>query len=64
MKRSSFPASLLVFIAACAVYAQTVRYGFAGDDIGIIRDRPLFHDLHNWRAILASPWWPNALYGR
>jgi protein O-mannosyl-transferase len=62
VKRSSFPASLLVFIAACAVFAQTVGYGFAGDDIGIIRDRPLFHDLHNWRAILASPWWPNALY--
>jgi Tfp pilus assembly protein PilF len=62
VKRSSFPASLLVFLVACAVYAQTVGYGFAGDDIGIIRDRPLFHDLHNWRAILASPWWPNALY--
>ncbi|HZE74187.1 MAG TPA: hypothetical protein VE091_02690, partial [Gemmatimonadales bacterium] len=62
MKRFSSFAPLIVFLVASAVYAQTVRYGFAGDDIGIIRDRPLFHDLHNWRAILAAPWWPNALY--
>ena len=62
MKRFSSFAPLIVFLVSSAVYAQTVRYGFAGDDIGIIRDRPLFHDLHNWRAILAAPWWPNALY--
>jgi protein O-mannosyl-transferase len=62
VKRSSPLAALLVFVVAGAVYAQTVGYGFAGDDIGIIRDRPLFHDLHNWREILAAPWWPNALY--
>jgi len=62
VKRFSSFAPLIVFLVASAVYAQTVRYGFAGDDIGIIRDRPLFHDLHNWRAILAAPWWPNALY--
>jgi tetratricopeptide (TPR) repeat protein len=62
VKRFSSFAPLIVFLVSSAVYAQTVRYGFAGDDIGIIRDRPLFHDLHNWRAILAAPWWPNALY--
>jgi tetratricopeptide (TPR) repeat protein len=62
VKRFSSFAPLIVFLVASAVYAQTVSYGFAGDDIGIIRDRPLFHDLHNWRAILAAPWWPNALY--
>ncbi|HEU4649725.1 MAG TPA: hypothetical protein VFS33_11735 [Gemmatimonadales bacterium] len=52
----------MVFVLACAVYLQTVSYGFAGDDLEIIRDRVLFHDLSRWREILAASWWPNALY--
>jgi protein O-mannosyl-transferase len=55
-------ASLAVFLLACAVYVQTVDYGFTGDDVAIIRDRPLFHSLHDWWAILTASWWPNALY--
>ncbi|HEU4588566.1 MAG TPA: hypothetical protein VFS11_07960 [Gemmatimonadales bacterium] len=51
-----------VFVLACLVYLQTVAYGFAGDDIGIIRDRPLYHDLANWREILTTSWWAHALY--
>src|SRR4051794_16488436 len=51
-----------VFALASAVYLQTTAYGFAGDDIGIIRDRPLYHDLAHWREILTTSWWPHALY--
>jgi tetratricopeptide (TPR) repeat protein len=54
--------ALAVSLAACAVFAQTVAYGYAADDIGVIRDRPLFHDLGRWREILVTPWWPHALY--
>jgi len=60
LRRGAAP--LTVFLVACAVYVQTAGYDFAGDDVAIIRDRPLFHNLHNWWAILTASWWPNALY--
>ena len=44
---------------ACAVYAQTAQYDFAYDDLQVIRERPLFHSLANWREILTASWWPN-----
>jgi len=62
VKRLTRLAPLLVFVLACAVYAQTVGYDFAGDDLAGIRDRVLFHDLAQWREILSSSWWPHALY--
>lgn len=62
MNRLTRLAPLLVFTIACAVFAQSVAYGFAGDDLSGIRDRVLFHDLRNWQEILTSSWWPHALY--
>jgi len=61
-RRAERLAGLAVALLASAVYAQTLTYGFAGDDIGIIRDRPLFHDLGRWREILGASWWSHALY--
>jgi hypothetical protein len=40
------------------VYAQTAHYDFAYDDLQVIRDRPQFHSLANWREILTASWWP------
>lgn len=53
---------LLVFVAAAAAFAQTVVYDFTFDDIGIIKNRELFHTLARWREILVAPWWASALY--
>ena len=50
---------LLIAVVACAVYAQTARYDFAYDDVGVIQERALFHSIANWRSILTASWWPN-----
>jgi len=54
--------ALLVFGTAAAVFAQTAAYDFTFDDIGIIKNRELFHSLAHWREILVSAWWTNTLY--
>src|SRR5690242_12506729 len=54
--------ALLVFCAAAAVFAQTAGYDFTFDDVGVIKNRELFHSLANWREILVSAWWTNTLY--
>ena len=56
--RRTWPWLLLVAVVACAVYAQTAGYDFAYDDLQVIRERPLFHSLANWREILTASWWP------
>ncbi|HET7600295.1 MAG TPA: hypothetical protein VFK09_08370 [Gemmatimonadales bacterium] len=50
------------FALAVAAYAQTFGYEFTFDDVGVIRNRELFHSLGRWREILLATWWPNALY--
>jgi len=60
VKRSSRLAPLvLLVVVACAVYAQTVGYDFAFDDVWAIVQRPLFHDLGRWCEILGASWWSN-----
>lgn len=51
-----------IFAVAAALYAPTLRYSFTYDDVPIIAGNPLLHSLHNWRQIVASPWWENGLY--
>jgi protein O-mannosyl-transferase len=53
---------LLVFVVALAAFAQTVVYDFTFDDVGIIKNRELFHGVSRWREILVAPWWASALY--
>ncbi len=53
---------LLVFVVAVAAFAQTVVYDFTFDDVGIIKNRVLFHAIGRWREILVAPWWASALY--
>lgn len=62
MKRYSGLLALAVFAVACAVYAQTAGYGFAYDDVKIVQERLLFHDIHRFREILLTRWWANGLY--
>lgn len=60
MKRfSRFGPIALVVVVACAVYAQTAAYDFAYDDVRVIVQRPLFHDLGRWREIVGASWWSN-----
>lgn len=53
---------VVVFAVAACLYLPTIRYDFAYDDVRIIAGNPLLHSLHNWRVIVSSPWWENALY--
>lgn len=52
----------VVFAVAACLYLPTIGYQFAYDDVRIIADNPLLHSLYNWREIISSPWWENALY--
>jgi Flp pilus assembly protein TadD len=48
----------LTALAACAVYANAVRNGYALDDVFILRDNPAVHGLGDLRALLLGAWWP------
>jgi tetratricopeptide (TPR) repeat protein len=56
---SQWPAAL-VCLAAIAVYALSVRNGFAYDDVPLILLDPRVHSLGDLPAILAQPYWPVA----
>ncbi len=55
---------VLVALAACVVYANAWRNGYALDDGFILANNPLVHGLGNVGALLGSAWWPgtNELY--
>ena len=55
----AWPWALLVAAVACAAFVQSTTYGFAYDDMAVIKDRVLFHSLANWRPILTASWWFN-----
>ena len=51
-------AALFSAIVASAVYANAYRNGWAGDDIGVIRDNPAAHSIEAaWEARF-EPYWP------
>jgi hypothetical protein len=52
--------ALFSALAACAVYANAVRNGYALDDDYILRNNPLVHGLGNVGALLTSPYWPGS----
>lgn len=52
-------ASVLLAVGA---YAQTAGYEFAYDDVHIIQNNQLLRSLGNWRDIIQSTWWQDALY--
>jgi len=54
--------ALVIFGVATAVFVQTAAYDFTFDDVGIIKNRELYHSLARWREILVSAWWTNTLY--
>lgn len=54
----SWGAAMLVCLAAIAVYALSVRSGFAYDDVPLILLDPRVHSLGNLPAILTQPYWP------
>jgi tetratricopeptide (TPR) repeat protein len=60
------PAAVLALaaLAACAVYANALRNGYALDDAFILRDNPAVHGLGSLRAVLLGAWWPgtNEMY--
>lgn len=47
----------LILGLAFAVSANSIRNGFAYDDVGIIQANPLVHGLGNLRDILTTPYW-------
>lgn len=49
-------------LLALLAYALSVGHDFTYDDVLIIRDNERLHSLANWRLILTSPWWEDALY--
>lgn len=63
--RSWLPAVAVVLVALAAT-AAGLGNRFAQDDVLLIEEHFLLHDLGNWRAILAAPYWPpphtDALY--
>lgn len=59
---TGWPYLVAVVVAAIATYAVTGGFGFAYDDVHIIQQNELLHSLDNWKAILTSSWWGNALY--
>lgn len=48
----------LVALAAIAVYLNSLRNGFAYDDVYIIQRNTRVHDLAAWREIWLKPYWP------
>ncbi len=59
------PLAAVVLVAVLAT-AAGLGNRFAQDDVLLIEEHFLLHDLGNWRAILAAPYWPpphtDALY--
>lgn len=59
------PLAAVVLVAVLATSAGLFNR-FAQDDVLLIEEHFLLHDLGNWRAIVASPYWPpphtDALY--
>lgn len=49
-------------VLALALYAPSVRFEFAYDDVYIIQNNVLLHSLANWRTILGATWWQDAMY--
>jgi Tfp pilus assembly protein PilF len=62
VKWYSGPLGLAVFAVACAVYTQTAGYSFTYDDVKIVQERELFHNIGAFREILHTRWWSNGLY--
>lgn len=52
--------AVLAAVAACAVYANAVRNGYALDDDYILRNNPLVHGLGSVGTLLGSPYWPGS----
>jgi protein O-mannosyl-transferase len=53
-------ASAAVFLAALAVYANSLFNGFAYDDVAIIQNNARVHQLADQAAIWLTPYWPTA----
>jgi tetratricopeptide (TPR) repeat protein len=56
---------LLVSVAgltALAAYATTVGYELVWDDLHVFAAHPELSSLANWREIITSTWWRDALY--
>ncbi|HYW13991.1 MAG TPA: hypothetical protein VE871_18650, partial [Longimicrobium sp.] len=58
--RHSAGALALAAAAACAVYANAVRNGYALDDEYIVLRNPLVHGLGRVGELLGSAYWPNS----
>src|SRR4051812_35226430 len=48
----------LIFLAACIVYANSVRNGFAYDDVWIVEKNTRVHQLRDLGSIWLTPYWP------
>ncbi len=59
-RRHSAGILVLAAVAACAVYANAVRNGYALDDEYILLRNPLVHGLGRVRELLGSAYWPNS----
>lgn len=59
-------AAFVVAVVAAGVAAAGLPNRWAQDDVLLIEEHFLLHDLGNWQAILSSPYWPpphtDALY--
>jgi protein O-mannosyl-transferase len=52
----------LAALAGIAAYAMTVTFEFVWDDQHILAAHPEFVSLANWKEIITSSWWLDALY--
>lgn len=60
--RTDWLAAMAAVLLAIGVYASSVGFQFAYDDVHIIVDSQRLHSLANWREILTSTWWADAVY--
>lgn len=61
MPRFAVPRLALLALCAAAaavVYLNSLRNGFALDDVYIVQLNQRVHDLRNWRDVLFTPYWP------
>lgn len=60
--RSDSLCAAICLLLAVGAFLPSIPYGFTYDDVHIIRDRAVWHSLANWRIILTTTWWADAVY--
>lgn len=60
--RTDLSLASVAALTALAAYATTVGFEFVWDDLHVFAAHPELSSLGNWREIITSTWWRDALY--